>query len=64
MALVKVINCGDELVFDLSKMAEAARKEITVSLSNKAGRMAVLVISADRSIPVMHVKEHRMYHGE
>ena len=59
MALIKIINVGDELIFDLRDKAENA-KEISVFLTEKAGRKAVLKITADRSIPIKHFKQHVM----
>ena len=55
MALIKIIGIGDELIFDLKDMAPEA-KEISVSLTEKAGRQAVLRISADRSIIIKTFK--------
>lgn len=56
MALIKIINVGDELVFDLKDKAENA-KTISIFLTEKAGRKAVLKITADRSIPIRHFKQ-------
>lgn len=56
MALVKVIRVGDELIFDLREVADDAKPEISVNLVEKAGRMAVLKITAHRSIPIIHNK--------
>lgn len=58
MALVKVIGIGDELTFDLSNVADAAKKQdgISIYLVERAGRQAVLRISADRSIDIHHNK--------
>jgi hypothetical protein len=57
MSLIKIIGVGDELVFDLEKMAKDT-KQIKVYLSEKAGRKAVLRIDADRSIPIRHFKQN------
>lgn len=57
MALVKVIRVGDELIFDLNEVSDDAKKEISVTLVEKAGKMAVLRISAHRSIPIKHSKQ-------
>jgi len=59
MALIKIISVGDELIFDLKDMAVGA-KEISVMLTEKAGRQAVLRISADRSIPIKHFRQQRL----
>ena len=56
MALIKFIKAGDELVFDLRNMDPKAT-EIRVCLTEKAGRMAVLQIRADRSIEVKHFRQ-------
>jgi len=59
MALIKIISPGDELIFDLREM-KTGTKEISVSLTEKAGRQAVLRISADRSIPIKHFKQQKL----
>jgi len=59
MALIKIIGVGDELIFDLREMV-AGTKEISIMLSAKAGRQAVLRISADRSIPIKHFRQQRI----
>jgi hypothetical protein len=56
MALIKIINVGEELIFDLANKVPGANT-ISVVLTEKAGRKAVLKISADRSIPINHVKQ-------
>jgi hypothetical protein len=56
MALIKFIDAGDELVFDLRDKKEEAT-EISVTLVSKAGRKAVLQIRADRSIEVKHFRQ-------
>ncbi len=56
MALIKVINVGDELVFDLRGRKEGADK-ISIFLVERAGRAAVLKISADYSIPIKQFKQ-------
>jgi hypothetical protein len=55
MALIKMIKVGDELIFDLTDMAEGV-KEISVMMVERAGRNSVLKITADRSIPIKHFK--------
>ena len=63
MALIKFIDVGEELIFDLrNKSAEA--KEISVVLTEKTGRKAVMKISADRSIPIHHVKQITLNGGK
>jgi hypothetical protein len=59
MALLKVIQQGDELIFDLSQKKEMANR-ISVMLVERAGRAAVLKISADRSIPIKHFRQARV----
>ena len=58
MALIKIISVGDELIFDLRDAGGA--KEISVTLTEKAGRQAVLRISADRSIPIKHFRQKKV----
>lgn len=55
MALLKIMQVGDELVFDLTRCPERLQR-ISVKLSEKTGRAAALVIRADRSIPIEHLK--------
>lgn len=54
--LLKILKIGDELKFDFSAVPQEARKEISVFLVEKAGRSAVLKITADKSIPIRHFK--------
>jgi hypothetical protein len=61
MALVKVIQKGDELTFDLSKLPELQRKTISISLAERAGQAAVLVIRADRAIKIEHIRYQRIH---
>lgn len=56
MALLKVINQGDELIFDLKGKKDTADR-ISIFLVECAGRSAVMRISADRSIPIDHSKQ-------
>ena len=60
MALIKIIGVGDELIFDLRTMSNEARKEISIMLTEKAGRQAVMKITADRSIPIKHFRQHEI----
>jgi hypothetical protein len=53
MALIKIINVGDKLTFNLKEKKDFADK-IVIYLTEKAGRKAVLRIEADRSIPIIH----------
>lgn len=53
MALLKIVNIGDELVFDMDK---TEHKRISIKVSEKTGRAVALVIRADRSIPISHIK--------
>jgi len=57
MALTKIINDGDELVFDISQVAHGARKQISVILVRRARPANILVIRADRSIPISHIRQ-------
>lgn len=57
MALTKIINDGDELVFDLSEIATGARKDISIIMVKRARPANILVIRADRSIRIRHVKQ-------
>jgi len=57
--LVKVINIGDKLIFDLTQAASDC-KHIEITLIEKAGRAAVLRIQADRVIPIGHEKPYRV----
>ncbi|MDP2734768.1 MAG: hypothetical protein Q8P12_01020 [bacterium] len=59
MALIKIINVGDEIQFGLGDLSPQA-KEISIMLVEKAGRQAVLRISADRSIPIKHFRQERI----
>jgi len=61
MALIKIINVGDELQFGLKEMSDAAKgRGISITLTEKAGRSAVLRISADRTIPIQHFRQETM----
>jgi hypothetical protein len=58
MALIKIINVTDELVFEVP--ASDKPQLISIFLTEKAGRKAVLKITADRSIPIKHYKQQRV----
>jgi hypothetical protein len=58
MALIKIINVGDELVFEVFPSSE--KQTISMFLTEKAGRKAVLKITADRSIPIRHYKQQQV----
>ncbi len=60
--LVKVINVGDRLIFDMTECATDC-KHIEITLIEKAGRAAVLRIEADRVIPIAHEKPYRTPQG-
>ncbi len=61
MALLKLLKIGEELKFDLKEIGpDAARKGVSITLVEKSGRVAVLKISSDRSIPIAHVKLQRL----
>ncbi|PKN36684.1 MAG: hypothetical protein CVU62_13200 [Deltaproteobacteria bacterium HGW-Deltaproteobacteria-2] len=55
MALIKIIDVGNELVFEVP--ASEKPQKISIFLTEKAGRKAVLKITADRSIPIKHYKQ-------
>ena len=55
MALMKMISESDELIFPLKGKAPEAN-EISVILSDRAGKMATFKIAAHRSIPIEHYK--------
>ena len=63
MALIKIIDIGEELLFDLRQKGELAR-DISVILVERAGRRAVVKIRCDRSIPIHHVKLQQMESGQ
>lgn len=62
MTLIKFIETGDELEFDLRNKRDDADK-ISVSLTEKAGRKAVLRITADKSIKVRHFRQQTVERG-
>lgn len=62
--LLKILKIGDELKFDLSAIPEGARKEISLYLVEKAGRSAVLKITADKSILIRHFKLQMVSTGQ
>jgi len=55
MSLIKIIKVTDELVFDVPPSAKP--QTISVFLTEKAGRTAVLKITADRSIKIEHFRQ-------
>jgi len=57
VALIKILNIGDELLFNLGG------KTISVKLTEKAGRQAVLRISADKSIGITTVGKDKIWLG-
>jgi hypothetical protein len=57
MALIKMLRIGEELLFDLTAISPNA-KSVLVSLTEKAGKMAVLKIEADKSINIVHLKDN------
>jgi len=57
--LIKVINVGDRLIFDMTEAATDC-KHIEITLVEKAGRAAVLRIQADLVIPIAHEKQYRL----
>lgn len=59
MALIKIIGVGDELIFDLKDVASSA-SQISIVLCEKAGRKAVLKVTADRSIPIRHYRQQKV----
>lgn len=62
--LLKIMKIGDELKLDISAVTQDARKEISVFLVEKAGRSAVLKITADKSIPIKHFKMQTVGSGQ
>ena len=58
MALIKIIDVGDELVFEIP--ASEKPEKISLFLTEKAGRKAVLKITANRSIPIRHYKQQQV----
>ena len=62
--LLKIIKIGDELKLDFSAVPQEARKEISIFLVEKAGRSAVLKITADKSIPIRHFKMQAVSTGQ
>lgn len=57
MALTKIINDGDELVFDFSNVDPSANKQVSVILVKRCRPANVLEIRAHRSIEVRHIKK-------
>ena len=57
MALIKIIGVGDQLIFNVKG------EEISVTLSEKAGRQAVLKIVADKSIGITTVSKDKVWVG-
>lgn len=64
MALVKVINDGDEIVFDLENMDPSACKRISIIMVKRSRPANVMEIRADRSIPIRHIKKEMVVVGE
>lgn len=57
MALTKIINDGDELIFDFSKADPGANRQISVVLVKRCRPANVLEIRAHRSIEIRHIKK-------
>jgi hypothetical protein len=57
-ALIKIIKVTDELVFEIP--ASDKPQTISTFLTEKAGRTAVLKITADRSILIKHYKQQKV----
>ena len=64
MALVKVINDGDEIVFDLENMDPQACKRISIIMVKRSRPANVMEIRADRSIPIRHIKKEMVVTSE
>jgi hypothetical protein len=64
MALVKVINDGDEIVFDLEHMDPQAVKRISIVMVKRSRPANVMEIRADRSIPIRHIKKEMVVTSE
>ncbi len=58
MSLIKIINEGDKLLFNLP-----GGSQISMSLKAKAGRQAVLEINADRDIGIITVSPEKVWVG-
>lgn len=56
MSFIKMVEIGDELIFDLRGKKEEA-KEISVFFVRRGGKMVVLDIRADFSIKVKQYKQ-------
>ena len=61
MALIKVLTDGDELIFDISRVSKGAQKRISVMVVKRANPVSVLQIRADASIPILHIRQQRIY---
>ena len=64
MALVKVLNDGDEIVFDLSNLRPDACKRISIIMVKRSRPANVMEIRADRSIPIKHIKKEMVATSE
>lgn len=58
MALIKIIDVTDKLVFEIP--ASQKPQKISVSLSDKAGRKAVLKIATDMSVVIKHFRQQQV----
>jgi hypothetical protein len=61
MALTKIINDEDELIFDFSNAEPGCSKQISVIMVKRARPANILVIRAHRSIKITHVKQQKIY---
>lgn len=54
MALLKIVQVGDELVFEVPPSDRPQR--ISIRFPERTGRAVALNIKADRSIPITHIR--------
>jgi predicted choloylglycine hydrolase len=59
MVTEKTMKPGDQLIFNLRDKAASAT-DIFLMTMEKAGRSAVLKVTADRSIRIIHSRQHEM----
>jgi hypothetical protein len=57
MALVKILNEGERLIFSIGG------QEVSMALKVKAGRLAVFEIIADRSVAITTVTADKIHVG-
>jgi sRNA-binding carbon storage regulator CsrA len=57
---MKDVKIGDELIFDMSSVAEGASKEVSVTIVGRTGNKVRLRIAAEKSIPIRHFTQQRV----